>query len=235
LALFLNFPLGLARLAELEASALASREKGRSIMSVEFWIATTNKGKLAELEAELKKSLASVEIHNLSELRTYSPPPETGKSFAENALIKAKSLRALKPHAWILAEDSGLEVEALNGLPGIHSARYAGEKASDSENNAKLLKMLQIRSAGNRKARFFCSLIVLGPQGQQIACEAPMNGSIAAIPKGQLGFGYDPIFVPEGQQQTLAELGPGFKLQQSHRAAALRNAVPQILAFLSRD
>lgn len=204
-------------------------------MGLELWIATTNKGKLLELEGELKKSLPQLEVHNLAELRTYSPPPETGKSFAENALIKARSLRALKPEAWILAEDSGIEVEALNSLPGIHSARYAGERASDNENNAKLLKMLQIRSSGNRKARFFCSLVVLGPRGEQVSTQGELKGEIAPTPKGLLGFGYDPIFIPETQKQSLAELGPGFKLQHSHRAAALRHAIPQIQAFLSKD
>ena len=194
----------------------------------EVWIATTNKGKVAELKGEIEKAWPGAQIFTLADLRTYSPPPETGKTFEENAQIKAKSLKAMKPEAWVLAEDSGLEAEGLGGLPGIHSARYAGEKASDSENNAKLLKMLQIRSAGNRSARFYCALVALGPSGEKLSSSGQLQGSIATQPKGQLGFGYDPVFIPNGQTQTMAELGPGFKLINSHRAQALRALLAQL-------
>ena len=115
----------------------------------ELWVSTTNQGKLNEFRNLLG---AAVDIHSVSELKFYAAPPETGQSFEDNARIKAKTLKALKPGVWVVADDSGLEAAGLNGLPGIHSARYAGDKASDGENIAKLLKMIQIRSAGNRAA-----------------------------------------------------------------------------------
>lgn len=195
---------------------------------MEIWIATGNRGKIAEMKPLLEKSLPGISIHSTQDLGTYSPPPENGKTYLENARIKAKSMRAMKPHAWILAEDAGIEVSALNNLPGIHSARYAGDRASDSENLSKMLKMIQIRSTGNREAKFVCTLVALSPEGKEWSFTGELKGSIATLPKGQLGFGYDPIFIPQGEQMTLAELGPGFKQQNSHRAQATRAF---ILAF----
>jgi len=107
---------------------------------VELWISTFNEGKLREFKELFKDQ--PVEVFSASELRHYSSPPETGDSFYANADIKARALKALKPQTWVLADDSGLEVPGLGGLPGIHSSRYAGEKAQASENNAKLLKMI---------------------------------------------------------------------------------------------
>lgn len=187
---------------------------------MELWLATTNKGKLNELKVLFGKHLPQLNLKTLSDLPTYTAPPENGKSFLENARIKARSLKALKPESWVLAEDSGLEVEALNGLPGIHSARYAGEKASDSENVSKLLKMLQIKGALNRNAQFICHMLILSPSGEEWSFVGAMKGSIAKTPAGNLGFGYDPVFIPEGQSQSLAQLGPGYKNQHSHRSQA---------------
>lgn len=184
-----------------------------------LWIATTNKGKLNEFRALLSET---AELHSVSELGFYSAPPETGKTFEDNARIKAKSLSAVKPGVWVVADDSGLEVEGLGGMPGVFSARYAGDKASDAENNAKLLKMLQIRSPGMRSAQFRCVLIAYDPQGKEWKFEGLLKGQIAPAARGQSGFGYDPIFVPEGQAQTLAELGAAVKNQISHRALAIR-------------
>jgi XTP/dITP diphosphohydrolase len=188
---------------------------------VDLWIATGNKGKLTEYKLALKE-LVDLKIYSQADLPSFTPRPEDGKTFLENAQIKARTLKAVKPGVYVLGEDSGLEVEGLNNLPGIHSARYAGPKASDSENVAKLLKMMLIRPMPNRKARFFCSTVVLTPTGEEWHFEGIMNGTISSKPAGQLGFGYDPVFIPEGQTQTLAELGPGFKIQHSHRAVALR-------------
>lgn len=188
---------------------------------MELWIATGNKGKLNEYKLGLK-DVPDLQIHAQGELPAFTPRPEDGKTFLENAQIKSRTLKAVKPGLWILGEDSGLEVEGLNNLPGIHSARYAGPKASDSENVAKLLKMMTLRPMANRKARFVCSTVVFTPAGEEWHFEGIMSGVIASKPAGQLGFGYDPVFVPDGQTQTLAELGPGFKNQHSHRAMALK-------------
>lgn len=191
---------------------------------MEIWIASGNKGKIKEYEM-LLKGFSGLQIHVQSEISGYTARPEDGKNFTENARIKAKTLKAVRPNVWIFGEDSGLEVEGLGGLPGIHSARYAGPKASDSENVAKLLKMMTIRPMPNRHARFACSLVVYTPDGTEHVFEGFMNGKISPQPKGQFGFGYDPVFIPDiqnPQNQTLAELGPGYKNQFSHRAEAFK-------------
>jgi XTP/dITP diphosphohydrolase len=184
-----------------------------------LWIATTNQHKLNEFRNIIG---ASVEIHSVGELKYYSAPPENGKTFEDNARIKARSLKALKPGEWVVADDSGLEAEGLGGMPGVFSARYAGDKASDAENVAKLLKMIQIRSAGNRKAQMVCVLVVYDPSGAEHVVRGVVGGLIAPASRGKSGFGYDPIFVPDGNDKTYAELGPAVKNQSSHRAQALR-------------
>jgi XTP/dITP diphosphohydrolase len=184
-----------------------------------LWISTTNQGKLNEFRNLIG---SQVDIHSVGELANYYAPPETGKTFIENARIKSKTLKALKPGTWVVADDSGLEVEGLGGLPGIHSARYAGDKASDGENVAKLLKMLQIRSPANRKAQFRCVLVAYDPQGGEHVVEGTVNGTISTTSRGKGGFGYDPVFIPEGKEQTFSELGIAVKNQISHRAKAIR-------------
>lgn len=193
---------------------------------MELWIATGNAGKLKEFELQLRE-IPDLRLRSQGEMPGFSPRPEDGKTFLDNARIKTKTLKSVRAKDWVLGEDSGLEVPGLGGLPGIHSARYAGPKASDSENIAKLLKMMQIRSVTDRSARFVCSMVVYTPEGQEWLFTGEMKGSIAKAPAGQLGFGYDPVFVPEGETKTLAELGPGFKVRLSHRSQALK-------AFLQR-
>lgn len=200
---------------------------------MELWIGTTNKGKLSELKLLFERELPELALKSLSELPSYTQPPENGQTFLDNARIKARSLKAMRPGTWVMAEDSGLEVEGLGKLPGIHSARYAGPKASDSENVAKLLKMMILRNATTRAARFYCSLVAFDPQGQEWVFEGEMQGQIAKSPSGQLGFGYDPIFIPEGESKTLAELGPGYKVSHSHRTKAAQKLAQQIQAKLS--
>jgi XTP/dITP diphosphohydrolase len=196
---------------------------------MEVWVATGNKGKLQEMELVLK-SIPDLQLHHQGELSTFYPRPEDGKTFLDNARIKAKTLRSVKNTQWVMGEDSGLQVEGMNGLPGIHSARYAGPKASDSENVSKLLKMMAIKPMANRNAQFHCALVVYTPTGEEWVFEADMKGVIAKAPAGQLGFGYDPIFIPEGQSKTLAELGPGIKNQNSHRSQALRQFLERLKA-----
>jgi XTP/dITP diphosphohydrolase len=196
---------------------------------MELWIATGNKGKVTEYKLGLKE-LADLKIFTQADIPSFTPRPEDGKTFLENAQIKARTLKAVKPGVWVLGEDSGLEVEGLNHLPGIHSARYAGPKASDSENIAKLLKMMTIRPIANRNAQFVCSTVVFTPDGAEWHFEGVMKGTISSKPVGQMGFGYDPVFIPEGQTQTLAELGPGYKNQHSHRAHALKAFLEKLKA-----
>lgn len=186
----------------------------------QLWIATTNRGKMIEFQTLLTQS--GFELHGLPELANYSAPPETGKTYEENARIKAKSLKAMKPGTWVVGEDSGIEVAGLNQLPGIHSARYAGEKASDAENNAKMIKMVNLRSANNRKAAFKCTIVAYSPNGQEHVIVCEYTGNISPNARGKDGFGYDVLFIPEGQTLTLAELGMTFKNKVSHRAQAIR-------------
>lgn len=188
---------------------------------MDLWIATGNAGKMKEFEIQLRE-IADLKLHTQSEISGFTPRPEDGKTFLDNARIKTKSLKAVRSKDWVMGEDSGLEVTGLGGLPGIHSARYAGPKAADSENVAKLLKMMQIRAVTDRSARFVCTMVVYTPDGQEWVFTGEMKGSIAKAAVGQLGFGYDPVFIPEGETKTLAELGPGYKVRLSHRSKALK-------------
>lgn len=153
------------------------------------------------------------------------PVAENGATFAANALIKARALagRAVAGD-WILADDSGLEVDALEGGPGLYSARYAGPGATDAENRDKLLKALAGISEFGRKARFRCALALISSGGCERIVEGRCEGRIIAQERGEGGFGYDALFVPEGHLQTFAELGPAVKDSISHRARALRQA-----------
>lgn len=186
----------------------------------ELWIATNNKGKMSEFKSLLHD--LNLEIHSQTELKNYYAPKETGTTFDENAKIKAKALKTRINNEWVIAEDSGLEVPALNNLPGIHSARYAGEKARDEDNVAKLLKMLKIRAPQQRQACFKAALVAISPQGEVFSFSAEFAGSISEKLRGQQGFGYDVCFIPEGEDKTLAELGVAFKNKKSHRALVIR-------------
>ena len=147
---------------------------------------------------------------------------EDGDTFEANAWIKALTLRALAPKdAWILSDDSGLEVDALDGAPGIYSARYAGEGASDLHNLNKLLLELEEQPSAQRAARFRCVLCLIDPSGSERFFEGVCEGRIAKAPAGAEGFGYDPIFVPEGHSESFAELGKSIKSKLSHRALAV--------------
>ena len=184
---------------------------------MDIWIATTNLGKIKEMQ----RILNDFTVYSTKDLPVYCAPKEDGHSFLENAKIKAKSLRGLKKDCWIMADDSGLEIEGLGNLPGVHSARYAGEKASDIENSSKALKMLSLKNPENRKARFVCSLFVLTPDNSELKFEGTCEGNISKTMRGRDGFGYDNIFIPKGEEKTLAELGPAFKNKISHRFKAL--------------
>ena len=198
-------------------------------MKPKIWIATSNPGKLKEMKPILGLS-SEWEYHHQGEIDSYSSPPETGNTFKDNALIKAKFLNAIKKNDWVLADDSGLVVDGLDGLPGVHSARYAGDKATDLENRVKLLKMLQLRGIQNRAARFVCHICLISPSGEIFHGEGKLEGSIAKEARGQGGFGYDPVFIPAGSEKTLAEFTPGEKNAVSHRFDALKKVKPHLLS-----
>lgn len=193
---------------------------GASTDSIKIWIATSNPNKLREYK--LLCDGLPIEIHAAGELKFFEFPPENGKTFEDNARIKARSLSAVLPGEWVLGEDSGLCVDALGGIPGVHSARYAGDRASDAENCAKLLKMMQIRAGTNRKAYFQSTLICYSPDGKETVYEGRLEGAIISQARGTKGFGYDPVFTPSGHNQTVAELEPSVKNEISHRSQAFR-------------
>jgi XTP/dITP diphosphohydrolase len=188
-------------------------------------LATRNAGKARELQILLQGIAARVE--SLDAYPGVTLPPEGHDSFAENARAKALAVSEALGVAAI-GDDSGLEVEALGGAPGIRSARFAGEAAGDAENNALLLERLAGVPPERRTARFRCVLALEAPGAAGALVEGVCEGVIAEAPRGTGGFGYDPLFVPKGETRTFAELPSGVKDAISHRAraaAALRGAV----------
>ena len=179
-------------------------------------LASRNADKLRELaeilpDVELRLPPVAVEM-----------PPEDGDSFAANALVKARAVRAATGEATI-ADDSGIEATALGGRPGIHSARYAGEGASDEENLVKLLGEVAA-AGGDRRAAYVCVIALVGDGGEEHTFEGRCAGTLIAEPRGEGGFGYDPAFVPDdtgpGDERTMAELGAAEKHAISHRGRA---------------
>lgn len=192
-------------------------------------VATKNTGKVKELK-ELFADLP-LRLKSLNEFPNIVEAEETGSTFAENAVIKARSY-ALQTKFWSLADDSGLEVEALGGAPGVFSARYAGENATDRERFLKLLSELNQTKDNERAARFVCAMAISDESGEtKFLTEGVCKGSIAFTPSGENGFGYDPIFVPAGFRQTFGELSNETKQRISHRARAAQNIIAFLRAF----
>jgi len=151
------------------------------------------------------------------------PPEETGSTFLENARLKARFGRDHVVRVdWVCGEDSGLVVDGLGGEPDIRSARFAGEDATDAENLDLLLARLDGIAGDGRRARYVCELVALGPDGREVSARGTLEGRIATEARGSEGFGYDPVFVPDGEKQTVAELGDAWKSESSHRARAAR-------------
>jgi XTP/dITP diphosphohydrolase len=189
-------------------------------------LATGNPGKLQELRAMLEP--LAIEVVPLSQF-TGAAIAETGLTFVENAIIKARHAAQLAKLPAI-ADDSGLEVDALQGAPGIYSARYAGEHASDEDNLRKLLGVLSGRKAAERTARYCCALVYMRWQHDPfpLISQASWEGRITEAPRGSGGFGYDPIFELSQRSVTVAELPAAEKNQLSHRGKALRGLVAQL-------
>jgi XTP/dITP diphosphohydrolase len=185
-----------------------------------LYCCTTNKGKLREfLQAAQQSGFSDLRIEPLPELQDISAPEETGATFEENSNLKAVAY-SLHTSELVLADDSGLEVDALGGAPGVRSARYAGEHSTDARNNALLLR--QLERSDNRRARFV-SVISLARSGQVIhAARGTVEGEILRQGRGENGFGYDPLFFCPALGKTLAEADTAEKFQVSHRGAALR-------------
>ena len=187
-------------------------------------LATGNQGKVRELDAMLKGHYSVVSQKDLKVIEV----PETGSSFIENALLKARNA-AYQTQLPALADDSGLEVEALDGEPGIYSARYAGENASDEENLSKLLK--EMEKHNNRKANFCCAMVFIrnSKDPSPIIIERRWYGEILTRPIGSNGFGYDPIFYLKEYDCSSAQLELDIKNQISHRGLALKDLLKELL------
>ena len=184
-----------------------------------YVIATFNRDKAAELHALL--ALPDVTLVTLADWPGATPPEETGTTLLENARIKARAAAALTGLPAI-ADDTGLEVDALGGAPGVHAARYSGPDATYASNVAKLLRELGDVPAEERIARFHTVCVAAWPDGTEISADGALAGTITEAARGTNGFGYDPVFVPKGETRTYAELSDAEKNAISHRAKAVR-------------
>jgi len=194
-------------------------------------IATANSDKLREIGQIL--DMDDLQISSLADFRGLPPVAEDGDSFADNALLKAQAA-AYHTGLWALADDSGLVVPALDGQPGIFSARFAGPGATYADNVAKVLDLLRDVPDERRQAEFVCSIALVGTNNRAYISEGRLPGMIVRQPRGSGGFGYDPIFLLPDKGKTLAELDPGEKNAISHRTAALRRIKP-LLRMLAQQ
>jgi len=184
----------------------------------ELIVASRNSHKLEEIKALLKGVPFSI-----SSLEKYPDVPEieeTGTTYEENALLKAVQVSKLTG-CWALGDDTGLEVEAIDGQPGVYSARFAGEGVTFKENNDKLLLLLKDVPEEKRKATFYCVMALAEPRGKTRVVEGKVHGRIAKEYRGEQGFGYDPLFILSELNKTFAEISPAEKNKTSHRARAL--------------
>ncbi len=187
-------------------------------------VGSFNQAKAAEI-IELLRDLQVV-VRRLDEFAQVQPVPEDGVTFAENARLKGIGLarQIMEPGLLgVVADDSGLEVDALDGRPGVYSSRYAGDNATDPDRIRRLLEELDGIAPERRYARFRCHVVLADAERVILEAAGQVSGTISLKPAGTFGFGYDPIFVPEGYDQSFAQLGPGVKHKISHRARALRS------------
>jgi XTP/dITP diphosphohydrolase len=183
----------------------------------------------------VKLRLASTNPHKVEELQRALPdweltplalelPPETGSTYADNALLKARFARSRAgDDEWVVADDSGVEADALGGRPGVHSARW-----SDSWIETMLA---ELEGRDDRRGRYVCVLAAISPGGNEVVVRGELPGSFASAPRGDEGFGYDPIFVPEGETRTVAELGNAWKQEHSHRARAAQKLARTLRSY----
>jgi XTP/dITP diphosphohydrolase len=201
-------------------------------MSTRLVLATRNAGKLAELQRLLAGAVPGVTVVGLRDVPEYPEAPETGATFAENALLKAReAVRYTGLPA--VADDSGITVDALNGMPGILSARWSGRHGDDDANTALLLAQIADVPDERRGAAFVCAAALVTPEGHEEVLERQWRGRVVREPRGGNGFGYDPVFVPDGLELTSAELAPAEKDARSHRAQAFAALVPVVAEALA--
>jgi XTP/dITP diphosphohydrolase len=193
-------------------------------------LATRNMQKLAELRRILA-AVATVDLLGLEDVPSYDETPETGPTFADNALLKAREA-ARHTGLVAVADDSGLAVDALNGMPGVLSARWAGPARDDAANLWLVLDQIADVPELRRGAAFVCAAALVSPDGTEHVVEGRVDGTLLCAPRGTGGFGYDPIFVPIGECRTTAELTPAEKDAISHRGKAFRALAPHIVAAL---
>jgi XTP/dITP diphosphohydrolase len=179
-------------------------------------LASTNENKLRELSHALRG-------WRLELLDAHDYPPEDGETYYENARVKAEFGRTIQPDRWILGEDSGIEIEALGGGPGVQSSRWAAGKEAE-----RAVAELRGVEGEGRRARYVCELVALSPEGEELRGTGTLEGRIAEEPSGTGGFGFDPVFIPDGEERTVAELGDDWKRESSHRARAARALVQKL-------
>ena len=195
--------------------------------SARLLLATRNPGKLVEL----RRMLTDFDVLGLADVPEFPEAPETGATFAENALAKARDAAAATGLPSV-ADDSGLAVDALNGMPGVLSARWSGRHGDDRANLELLLAQVGDVPDERRGAAFVCAAALVVPGGPETVVHGAWTGRLTRAPRGTNGFGYDPIFVPEGETRTSAELSAAEKDAASHRARALRALVPHLRALV---
>jgi XTP/dITP diphosphohydrolase len=194
-------------------------------------LATRNAGKLAELQRLLASAVPGVEVIGLRDVPEYPEAPETGATFEENALLKAReAVRYTGLPA--VADDSGLTVDALNGMPGIFSARWSGRHGDDGANTALLLGQLGDVPDERRGGAFVCAAALVTPEGAEHVLRAQWRGAVLREERGTHGFGYDPVFLPAGSARTAAELEPAEKDAVSHRGQAFTALLPVVAEVL---
>jgi XTP/dITP diphosphohydrolase len=200
---------------------------------VKLLLATRNAGKLAELRRIIEELDVDIQVLGLADVPEYPEAPETGATFAENALAKAKDAVAATGLPSV-ADDSGLAVDALNGMPGVLSARWIGRHGDDLGNLNLVLGQLADVPDERRGAAFVCAAALVTPDGAEVVREREWRGRLVREPRGTNGFGYDPIFVPDGQQRTSAELSAPEKDAASHRGQAFRALASELRALAER-
>lgn len=195
-------------------------------------IATGNEGKAKEFEALFAQK--GYTIQTLNDFPELKEVEETGETFAENALLKAETV-AKELNTTVLADDSGLKVDALGGQPGVYSARYAGKEKDDAANNAKLLSELSELTEEERGAQFHCTLALAHPEKESLVIEGEVEGIIIGVPRGENGFGYDSLFYVPEEEKTMAELSSEEKNKISHRAVALKKLEDQFDEWMKQQ
>lgn len=193
-------------------------------------IASGNAKKVVELRRLVEQAGLSLEVVGLGDVQAYPEPVEDGDTFEANALLKARA-GALATGLPTIADDSGIEVDVLNNMPGVRSARWAGPGASDADNLELLLRQISDVAPERRRGRFVCAMALVRADGTEEVLRRTMEGVVIDAPRGTNGFGYDPIFVTDGHDVTNAELSPDEKDAVSHRGQAVRAVMPLLAAL----